>query len=233
MAGGSGQEGGKVHPRLCSDLATHLGLQLPGPSKEPSWDASGSSSPGWRGEHLGVALTPMGLLHRAQLSVFPRVEHVSTLQFPMPGAQGRKPETWDLEMIPGHLLSPSPHAAEPSPHFCPNLPRKTFLGASDSLSARVFLRLQPVLSFLLEDVSSHGHHLPDLQKCEFIPSALLHQFLENSHPAQTSLGRVSGTGYRTILCPPPCPSEPLELDSIELNVRLMQFHGDPCHVRSL
>ena len=78
MAWGSGQEGGKVHPRLCSDLATHLGLQLPGPSKEPSWDASGSSSPGWRGEHLGVALATMGLLHRAQLSVFPRVEHVST-----------------------------------------------------------------------------------------------------------------------------------------------------------
>ena len=78
MAWESGQEGGKVHPRLCSDLATHLGLQLPGPSKEPSWGASGSSSPGWRGEHLGVALAPMGLLHRAQLSVFPRVEHVST-----------------------------------------------------------------------------------------------------------------------------------------------------------
>ena len=151
----------------------------------------------------------------------------------MPGAQGRKPETWDLEMISGCHLSPSPRAAEPSPHFCPNLPRKTFLTASDSLSAHVFLRLQPVLSFLLEDVSSHGHRLPDLQKCEFIPSALLHQFLENSHPAQTSLGRVSGTGYRTILCPPPSPPEPLELDSIELNVRLMQLHGDLCQVRSL
>ena len=63
MAWGSGQGGGKVHPRPCSDLATHLGLHLPGPSEEPSWDASGSSSPGRRGEHLGVAVTPMGLLH--------------------------------------------------------------------------------------------------------------------------------------------------------------------------
>ena len=115
----------------------------------------------------------------------------------------------------------------------PNLPRKTFLTASDTLSACVFLRLQPVLSFLLEDVSSHGHRLPDLQKCDFIPSSVLHQSLENSHPAQTSLGRVSGTGYRTILCPPPSPPQPLELDSIELNVWLMQLHGDPCHMRSL
>ena len=63
MAWGSGQGGGKVHPRPCSDLATHLGLHLPGPSEESSWDASGSSSPGRRGEHLGVAVTPMGLLH--------------------------------------------------------------------------------------------------------------------------------------------------------------------------
>ncbi|CAI9166563.1 unnamed protein product [Rangifer tarandus platyrhynchus] len=45
-ARGSGQEGGSVHPRLCSDLVTHLGLHLPGPSEETSWDASGSSSPG-------------------------------------------------------------------------------------------------------------------------------------------------------------------------------------------
>ena len=63
MAGGRGQEGGKVHPRQCSDLATQLGLHLPGPSEEPSWDASCSSSPGRKGEHLGVSLTPTGLLH--------------------------------------------------------------------------------------------------------------------------------------------------------------------------
>ena len=63
MAWESGQEGGKIHPRPCSDLATHLGLHLPGPSEEPSCDASGSSSPGRRGEHLGVALTSKGLLH--------------------------------------------------------------------------------------------------------------------------------------------------------------------------
>ena len=150
----------------------------------------------------------------------------------MPGAQGRKPETRDLEMIPGHLLSPSPRAAAPSPHFCPNLPRKTFLSASDSLSARVFLRLQPNLSFLLEDVSSHGHHLPELQKCEFIPSSVLPQFLENSHPAQTSLGRFQAPGTETLSVPPISP-EPLELDPIELTVRLMQFHGDACQVRPL
>ena len=57
-----------------------------------------------------------------RLSGFPRVEHVSTTQAPTPGAQGRKPETWDLEKIPRRLLSPSPRAAEPSAHFCPNLP---------------------------------------------------------------------------------------------------------------
>ena len=181
----------------------------------------------------GCGSHPHGPAPEGTNSLFPRVEHVSTKQDPTPGAQGSKPETWDLEMIPGCLLSPSPRAAEPSPHFCPNLPWKTFLSASDSLSAHVSLRLQPVLSFLLEDVSSHGHRLPDLQKCGFIPSSVLLQFRGNSHPAQTSLGRVSGTGYRTILCPPPSPPEPLELDSSELNVRLMQFHGDPCQVRSL
>ena len=136
-------------------------------------------------------------------------------------------------MTPGHLLSPSPCAAEPSPHFCPNLPQKTFLSASDSLSARVSLRLQPALPFLPGDVSSHGHHLPDLQKYEFIPC----QFFISSWRIpilHRLLGRVSGTGYRTIQCPPPCLPEPLELDPTELNVWLMQFHsdsgvrGDPC-----
>ena len=113
----------------------------------------------------------------------------------MPGAQGRKPETRDLEMIPGCLLSPSLCAAEPSPPFCPNLPQKTVLSASDSdsLSARVSLRLQSALPFLPEDVSSHGQHLSDLQKYEFIPCQffisswripILHRLL---------LGRVSGT----------------------------------------
>ena len=71
----------------------------------------------------------------------------------MPGAQGRKPETRDLEMVPARLLRPSPRAAEPSLHFCPNLPWKTFLSASVSLSARVSLRLQLALPFLPEDVS--------------------------------------------------------------------------------
>ena len=55
----------KVHPRPCSDLVTHLGLHLTGSSEEPSWDASCSSSPGRKGEHLGVALTSTGLLHGA------------------------------------------------------------------------------------------------------------------------------------------------------------------------
>ena len=52
-----------------------------------------------------------------QLSVFPRVEHVSTKQAFISGAQGRKPETRDLEMIPGELLSPSRCAAETSRTF--------------------------------------------------------------------------------------------------------------------
>ena len=89
----------------------------------------------------------------------------------MPGAQGRKPETQDLEMIPGRLLSPSSRAAGPSPHFCPNLLRKTFLSASDSdsLSSSVTRRLQSALLFLPEDVSSHGQHLSDPQIMSFIP----------------------------------------------------------------
>ena len=64
----SGQEGGKVYPRPCSDdLVTHLGLHLPGPSEEPSWYTSGSCSLERKGQILGVALTPMGLLHRAPI----------------------------------------------------------------------------------------------------------------------------------------------------------------------
>ena len=42
------------------------------------------------------------------------------------------------------------------------------------------------------------------------------------------LGRVPGTGYRTIQCPSPRPREPLDLDAIQLNVQVMQFHSDPC-----
>ena len=64
-AGASGQGRRESPSKACSDLVTHLGLHLPGPSEEPSWDVSGSCSPGRRGEHLGVALTPTGLLHRA------------------------------------------------------------------------------------------------------------------------------------------------------------------------
>ena len=82
----------------------------------------------------------------------------------MPGAQGRKPETWDLEMIPGRLLRPSPRAAEPSPHFCPNLPWKTFFSASDSdsLSSSVTVRLQLALPFLPEDVSKEKSKVKSL-----------------------------------------------------------------------
>ena len=82
-------------------------------------------------------------------------------------------------------------AAEPSPHFCPNLPRKTFLSASDSLSARVFLRLQSALPFLPEDVSSHGQHLSDSRIMSFIPSLILCKFLGNANDAQTSPGQGS------------------------------------------
>ena len=167
--GDGSRHGGKVHPRPCSDLVTHLGLHLPGPSEEPSEGASGSSCPGRRGEHRGVALAPMGLLHRAPtlcVSMCGACEHLTGSHTWSP-RQG--PETRDLEMIPGRLLSPSQHAAGPSPHFCPNLPPKTFLSASDSLSARVSLRLQSALPFLPEDVSSHGQHLSDPQIMSFIP----------------------------------------------------------------
>ena len=117
--------------------------------------ASGCSSPGRKGGHLGVALTPTGLLHGAPtlcVSMCGACEHLTVSHT---GAQGRKPETRDLEMIAGRLLSPSPCAAEPSPHCCPNLPQKTFLSASDSdpFSAGVTLRLQLALPFLPEDVS--------------------------------------------------------------------------------
>ena len=103
----------------------------------------------------GCGSHPHGPAPEGTNSLFPRVEHVSTKQDPTPGAQGRKTETRDLEMIAGRLLSPSPCAAEPSPHCCPNLPQKTFLSASDSdsFSASVTLRLQLALPFLPEDVS--------------------------------------------------------------------------------
>ena len=170
----------------------------------------------------------MGLLHRAPtlcVSMCGACEHLTVSHT---GAQGRKPETRDLEMIPGRLLSPSPHAAEPPPHLCPNLPLRTFLSASGSLSARVSLRLQPVLSFLLEDVSSHGHRLPDLQKCGFIPSLILCKFLGNSNPAETSPGQSSRHCIQDhSVSIPKCP-EPLELDPIQLNKQMMQFHSDPC-----
>ena len=148
-----GRKEGKVHPRPCSDLVTHLGLHLTGSSEEPSWDASCSSSPGRKGEHLGVALTSTGLLHGAPtlcVSMCGACELLTGSQTWSPGQEARDLE---LEMISGCLLSPSPRAAEPSPHFCPNLPQKTFLSASDSLSACVSLRLQSALPFLPEDVS--------------------------------------------------------------------------------
>ena len=116
MAGGSGQEGGKVHPRLCSDLATHLGLQLPGPSKEPSWGASGSSCPGRGGENLGVALAPMSLLHRAP-----------TLCVSMCGA---------CEHLTGsHAWSPRQEARDPGPGNGPSTSPKTLPTCCRALSA--------------------------------------------------------------------------------------------------
>ena len=42
------------------------------------------------------------------------------------------------------------------------------------------------------------------------------------------LGRVPGTRYRTIQCPSPCAPKPLELDPIQLNEQMMQFHSDTC-----
>ena len=139
-----------------------------------------------------------------------------------------KPETWNLEMIPGRLLNPSPRAAEPSPHFCPNLPRKTFLSASDSLSARVFLRPQSALPFLPEDVSSHGQHLSDPRIMSFIPSLIICKFLGNSNPTQTSLGQGSRHWIQNHSVSIAMTPKPLELDPIQLNVQMMQFHSDPC-----
>ena len=133
----------------------------------------------------------MGLLHRALtlcVSTCGACEHLTVSHT---GAQGRKPETQDLKIIPGQLLSPSPCAAEPSPHFCPNLPQETFLGASDSLSASVSLRLQSALPFLPGDVSSHGQHLSDPQTMSSIPSLIFCKFLGNSNPAETSPGQGS------------------------------------------
>lgn len=100
----SGQEGRKVHPTPCSDRVTHLGLHLPGPSEEPSWDASCSSSPGRKGEHLGIALTPTGLLHGAPtlcVSMCGACEHLTVSQTWSPGQEAR-----DLE--PGNDSRMSP-----------------------------------------------------------------------------------------------------------------------------
>ena len=90
--GDGSREGGKVHPRPCFDLVTHLGLHLPGPSEEPSWDASVSTSPGRKGEHLGVALIPMGLLHRALtlcVSTCGACEHLTGFHAWSPGQEAR------------------------------------------------------------------------------------------------------------------------------------------------
>ena len=175
-----------------------------------------------------MALTPMGLLHRALtlcVSMCGACEHLTVSHT---GAQGRKPETRDLEMIPGRLLSPSPHAAEPPPHLCPNLPLRTFLSASGSLSARVSLRLQSALPFLPGDVSSHGQHLSDPQIMSFIPSLILCKFLGNSNPAETSPGQSSRHCIQDhSVSIPKCP-EPLELDPMQLSEQMMQFLSDPC-----
>ena len=155
MAWGSGQEGGKVHPRPCSDLATQLGLHLPGPSEESSWDASGSSSQGGEGS-IWVWLSPPRACSTWAptlcVSTCGACEHLTVSHAWSPGQEAR-------DLGPGNdpRMSPKsfPTCCRAFSTLFPNLPRKTFLTASDSLSARVFLRLQPVLSVLLEDVSSH------------------------------------------------------------------------------
>ena len=161
--GDGSRHGGKVHPKPCSDLVTHLGLHLPGPSEEPSWGASVSSSPGRRGEHHGVALAPMGLLHRAPtlcVSMCGACEHLTGSHAWSPRQEARDPGPGnDPRTSPKSL----PRAVRPSAHFCPNLPQKTFLSASGSLLASVSLRLQSALPFLPEDVSSHCQHLSDPQ----------------------------------------------------------------------
>ena len=93
-AGASGQGRRESPSKACSDLATHLGLHLPGPSEEPSWGASGSSCPGRRGEHRGVALAPMGLLHRAPtlcVSMCGACEHLTGSHAWSPGQEARDP----------------------------------------------------------------------------------------------------------------------------------------------
>ena len=152
---------------------------------------------------------------------------MSTKQFPAPGAQGkaRDPGTGnDPRTSPKSL----PRAAEPSPHFCSNLPLRTFLSASDSLSACVSLRLQSALPFLPGDVSSHGQHLSDPQIMSFIPSLILCKFLGNSNPAETSPGQGSRHCIQDhSVSIPKCP-EPLELDPMQLSEQTMQFLSDPC-----
>ena len=154
--GDGSRDGGTVLPRPCSDLVTHLGLHLPGPSEEPSWDASGSSSPRRRGEHLGVALKPTGLLHRAPslwFSTCGACEHHTGSHTWSPGQEARDPG-------PGKDPKTSPKSLPTCCRaFCTLLskpPLKTFLSASDSdsdsLSASVSLRLQLALPFLPEDV---------------------------------------------------------------------------------
>ena len=92
--GDGSRDGGKIHPRPCSDLVSHPGLHLPEHSEEPSWDTSVSSSPGRKGEHLGVALTPMGLLHRAPtlcVSMCGACELLTGSQTWSPGQEARDP----------------------------------------------------------------------------------------------------------------------------------------------
>ena len=153
--GDGSRDGGKIRPRTCSDLVSHPGLHLPGPSEEPSWDASVSFSPGRKGEHQGLALTPTGLLHRAPtlcVSMCGACEHLTGSHAWSPRQEARDPGPGnDPRTTPQSL----PTCCRAFLHFCPNLPWKTFLSASDSdsLSSSVTVRLQLALPFLPEDVS--------------------------------------------------------------------------------
>ena len=87
------RHGGKVHPRPCSDLVTHLGLHLPGPSEEPSWGASGSSCPRRR-RSIWVWLSPPRACstgHQLSVSMCGACEHLTDSNAWSPGQEARDP----------------------------------------------------------------------------------------------------------------------------------------------
>ena len=203
-------------------------MHLPGPSEEPSWYTSGSCSLERKGQILGVALTPMGLLHRAPtlcVSMCGACEHLTDSNAWSPGQEAR-------DLGPGNDPRMSPKSLPtccrafstllskpPSEDFprCLGLPLHPCFPEASTQSSHSFLKMSAVMAIAcltFRNVSSFLHRF-------FISSwriPILHRLL----------GRVSGTGYRTIQCPPPCLPEPLELDPTELSVWWMQFHSDPC-----